>query len=108
MRSSAPPAATCASWAICWAAAPRDRATPPAVVATGAEDGEWSADPLLDAVADALAALRLAGHEPTERTVARDLIELGLVAHANGGADVGTAPSRRPLWRRMAAKVARR
>jgi glycosyltransferase involved in cell wall biosynthesis len=39
-----------------------------------------AADPLLDGVADALAELRLAGHEPTERAVAREIVALGLGA----------------------------
>jgi hypothetical protein len=39
-----------------------------------------AADSLLDGIAGALAELRLAGHEPTERAVARDIVALGLGA----------------------------
>ena len=42
--------------------------------------GTLEADPVLDAVAEALTDLRLAGHEPTVCSVARDLVGLGLTS----------------------------
>lgn len=60
--------------AILSAAAPRNQHP----MANVAEDGPPPSDPPLDGVADALAELRLAGHEPTVRGVARDLAALGL------------------------------
>lgn len=60
-----------------------------------APDGPLPPDLLLDAVADALAELRLAGHEPTTRTVARDLTALGL-----GVATETRAQRRRRAWSR--------
>ncbi len=64
--------------AIAAESAPRNR-RPAADVA---QDGPPPTDPLLDGVADALAELRLAGHGPTVRGVARDLAGLGLGAAA--------------------------
>jgi hypothetical protein len=52
----------------------RNRPTPLDV----APDDILEADPVLDAVAEALTDLRLAGHEPTVRSVAGDLVALGL------------------------------
>jgi glycosyltransferase involved in cell wall biosynthesis len=53
-------------------------------------------DPLLDGVAEALTDLRLAGHEPTLRSVARDITALGF-----GATRVGQRRARRRsmIWR---------
>ena len=47
-------------------------------------DDTLDADPILDVVAEALTDLRLAGHEPTVRSVARDLVALGLTGTPQG------------------------
>lgn len=59
-----------------------------------APDVQLPADPLLDEVAGALTELRLAGHEPTVRTIARDLMALGL------GVAVEPRIRRRRVWPR--------
>ena len=56
-------------------AARRIRRNPWSVLAGPLPD---ASDPVLDAAADALAELRLVGHEPTERAVAREIVALGL------------------------------
>ncbi len=53
----------------------------------GGRGGGPPADPLLDGVADALAELRLVGHAGLERSIARDLVALGL--GAGEGAESG-------------------
>ncbi len=67
----------------------RNRPPPPDV----APGGILAPDLLLDGVAEALSALRLAGHEPIMRAVARDVVALGL-------GEAGTTRSRATDWRR--------
>ena len=85
---------------------PRDRHAPSSVAVTETEATGPEPDPLLDGVGEALAELRLAGHEPTERTVARDLVELGL-GPAGSGSAVPVGIGRR-VWRRIRARGTRR
>lgn len=79
--------------------------TRPRATAAGEPDGAWEtdvvglADPLLDSVAGALAELRLAGHEPTERSVARDLVALGCGAAVTSTPGQGKEPGWREQWR---------
>ena len=63
----------------------RDRGPTIAVVSSGVvldDAGQRRAGPLIDGVAEALADLHLANHGPTTRSVARDLVGLGLGASA--------------------------
>ena len=59
----------------------RNQSAPPGVPPAGT----LAVDPTLDVVAEALTDLRLAGHEPTVRSVARDLVALGLSGEGLGG-----------------------
>jgi hypothetical protein len=60
-------------------------------------------DPLLDGVAEALDDLRLAGHEPLVRSVARDLVTLGLRAE-----DGVVAAGKEGRWRARLRLAGRR
>ena len=68
-------------------------------------------DPLLDGVADALAELRLAGHEGLLRSVAGDVVGLGWGDEGDGKMKVvvrGKTNGSRRGWRPLLRRVVRR
>lgn len=104
---SATPAITIADGVAVASAAPSSRnPAPVGGVPLAAQSGAAGADALVDGVADALVELRLAGHAALERSVARDIVALGIGGTATVDGDEhgrdGTARPRR-AWRRVVA-----